>query len=308
MITLEQHIEDLIEHLKSLNYSKYTLKTLRNNLKLFTKYLEDNFNVTTPSELKISHLRARHRHLCQRKTCRGLPLKVRTLNKHIEGLRVFLNYLEENGYIISKLRSSVQYVKEPYFLPSTIMEHKQAKKFLGSIDTSTPTGYRDRTMFELLYTTGIRAGEFAGIDLKDVDLARHTAIVTGKGRKQRVVPIGKTALRYLETYIKAIRCFLLKDPVQEALFLNFDGGRLQAQTLAILAHRYSEKAKLNINLTPHVFRRSCATELIREGANMYHVKELLGHESLDTLKHYVKLTINDLKKTHAKCHPREKDS
>lgn len=308
MITLEQLTDEMIGYLKSLNYSKYTLKTIKHNLRSFTKYMKDNFNVTEVTELRIMHLKARHRHLCEKKTAKGLPLKVRTINKHIEGLRVFLKYLEKNGYITNKLLDSVQYLKEPSLLPGEIIEHKEARKFLDSIDTSTPAGYRDRTMFELFYTTGIRAGEFAGLNLKDVNLVHNTLIVTGKGRKQRVVPIGRTAMRYLQTYIKAVRCFLLKNRSEEALFLNKYGRRLQVQRIESITHKYEKKAKLKINLTPHVFRRSCATELIREGANMYHVKELLGHETLDTLKHYVKLTITDLKKTHAKCHPREKDS
>ena len=133
-------------------------------------------------------------------------------------------------------------------------------------------------------------------------------VVTGKGNKQRVVAIGKTALKYLESYVLAIRPYLLKRRSEKALFLTLRGGkRFKYRSLLKYVHSYAEGADLD-DVTPHTFRRSCTTELIRSGANMYHVKELLGHESLDTLVHYTKLTIIDLKKTHEKCHPREKDN
>ena len=129
----------------------------------------------------------------------------------------------------------------------------------------------------------------------------------GKGRKERIVPVGKTALRYLESYVKAVRPFLVRGKTDNALFLTAEGERLPYRRLLKIVHKYTDNMDLNVTVTPHTFRRSCTTELIRGNANIYHVKELLGHESLDTLKHYAKLNITDLKKTHARCHPREKD-
>jgi site-specific recombinase XerD len=161
-------------------------------------------------------------------------------------------------------------------------------------------------MLELLYSTGIRAGELLGLEVAHLDLKNSTAMVTGKGNKQRIVPIGKTALRYTQNYLTAVRPFMQRDKTEQALFLNADGKRLAYQALRRLIHRYAKDANIKINTTPHTFRRSCTTELLRANANMYHVKELLGHESLDTLKHYARLTINDLRATHKKCHPREK--
>ena len=158
----------------------------------------------------------------------------------------------------------------------------------------------------MLYSTGIRVSELLGLNVRDVDLDNATAVVLGKGNKQRVVPIGKTALRLLESYLKAVRPFLLKKSDEQALFLNHAGERMPYHTVRRIVQRQAEAAGLEIKVTPHTFRRSCTTELIRGGANLYHVKEILGHENLETLKHYTKLTIEDLKKTHAKCHPRER--
>jgi integrase/recombinase XerD len=132
------------------------------------------------------------------------------------------------------------------------------------------------------------------------------AQVFGKAKKERVAPIGKTELKTLETYVKAVRPFLLKTLETAALFIGYTGNRICYDTLREIVQFYADKAQIKENVTPHTFRRSCTTALVREG-NLYHLKELLRHESLDTLKHYTKLTITDLKKPHAKCHPREKD-
>ena len=113
---------------------------------------------------------------------------------------------------------------------------------------------------------------------------------------------------FLENYVRAcVRSCLRAIPAEPALFLDERASRLPYHTLRRLVHACAQRAGLDVNVTPHTFRRSCTTELLRGGADMYHVKELLGHESLDTLKHYARLTIPDLKKAHQRCHPRERD-
>jgi len=129
--------------------------------------------------------------------------------------------------------------------------------------------------------------------------------VFGKGSKERVVPIGRTALRWLESYLKAIRPNWQGNGQHKAVFLNRIGKPLNWQNLyKIVKQRCAVTGR---RISPRTFRRSCTIELIRNNANLYHVKDLLGHESIETLRPYTKLTIRDLKKTHAACHPREKD-
>ncbi len=115
-------------------------------------------------------------------------------------------------------------------------------------------------------------------------------------------------MRLLESYLRGIRPFLVPDANERALWLDAHGERLRYHTLWRCMHRQVGRLYLPVAVTPHTFRRRCTTELIRGGANLWHVKELLGHEHLDRLQHYAKLTITDLKKTHAKCHPRERES
>lgn len=300
--------EEYLEHLKSINYSERTLSEYSYRCFEFVNFLKEKCLVKTAPELRKAHLHFWQKHLAAQKTNKGLPLKPSTLNRKISNSRELLKFMAENAFIQNTLIKALHFIKEPKFLPMGVVEHRKIRKILAKVPTSTSIGYRDRAVLELLYTTGIRASELVRLNVESVNFDYATILVFGKGRKERVVPMGKTAMRCLETYVKAVRPFLLKNSQEQALFLNKMGTRMLYDTLRVLVHRYFDDTGIEINVTPHTFRRSCTTEMIKGGANLYHIKELLGHEKLDTLKHYIKLTINDLKKTHAKCHPRERDS
>lgn len=306
MTTLQDLLESYAEHLRALGMSANTVRSSLYNARSFLRWLSIHHQAHTADRLRRSMLDDWLKHLAAWRTTKGRPLKPGSINKHIECVRGFLKHLVRQGYVQAALVETLQYVKEPTTLPTSVLTHAQVKKLLRAIDTGTPEGYRDRTLLEVLYSTGIRVGELMALNVADVDYHNRTMIVTGKGDKQRVVPVGKTALRYLESYTKAVRSFLLRDPAEKALFLDHNGCRLKHHVIARRLARYADRARLDVHVTPHTFRRSCTTELIRSGANLYHVKELLGHESLDTVRHYAKLTIADLKATHAKCHPRER--
>ena len=306
MTRIERQVRKHLRRMRSLNYSPATERTCSFILLRFCRWLAAA-GVHAPDRLRGQHLDNWHDALTARLNGAGKPLKARSVNKEIEVVTGFLRFLMEAGLVPPALARRLKYVKEPHMLPGSVLTHTQARRLLDSVSTDTADGYRNRTMIELLYSSGIRSAELLGLDLGDLDLASRTAVVLGKGRKQRVVPYGATAAGFMETYIQVIRSHFLRDASETAMFLNSLGRRLPYYSLRRIVHACSEGAGLDINVTPHTFRRSCTTELLRSGANMYHVKELLGHESLDTLKHYARLTITDLKKTHAKCHPRERD-
>jgi len=297
---MRPHLSSYLEHGRGLNLSPYTLRAISYNVTGFLDWLAA-YRIAGPDQLRRAHLAAWLTHLQEHRTTRGLPLKPKSINKKIENVRGFLLHLADEGLIPPALAASVEYVKEPKLLPSSVMTHDQVRKLLRSVRTDGPAGYRDRALLELLYSTGIRAGEALGLDVAHIDVRNATVLVYGKGRKERVVPIGTTALRYTGSYLTAVRPFLALDRSEQAVFLDARGRRMPYHLFLRLVHKYAGACGIAVNVTPHTFRRSCTTELLRSGANMYHVKELLGHESLDTLKHYAKLTI-----THRKCHPRER--
>lgn len=306
MTTLWKLLEDYLAYRKSLNYSQRSLEEYRGDCGRFLKYLEEKRQIQVPTQLRNSHLIDWQKWLDSKRNHEGIPLHARTLNKNISSVRNFLMFLTKKGFVSTSLPETLKNVKEPSFLPLGALPHRKVREKLSKIDVSTPRGHQERTILEILYSTGIRASELCGIRLRDVDLANSMIKVTGKGNKERLVPIGRTAKRFLETHLKAVRIFLTEPESGDALFLNDWGTPMKRYTLLKLVHRHFE-GSAEFPVTPHTFRRSCATEMIRADANLYHVKELLGHETLATVKHYAKLTINDLRKTHKKCHPREKD-
>ena len=308
MTIIEQHISGYLRRLRSLNYSPSTLRTSKFILRWFRLWLADH-GVHSTDVLRGRHLDTWQEALSQRmSSASGKPLKPRAVNKKIEVVKGFLKYLVSVGAVSSALIERVQYVKEPKMLPGSVLTHAQACRLLKSVATDTPEGYRNRTMFELLYSSGMRVGELLGLDIGVLDIEGRTAIVMGKGRKERVVPFGATAAKILETYLKVIRPHFVTDTGEKALFLDAAGRRLPYYTFRRIVRACAENSGIDVHVTAHTFRRSCTTELLRGGANMYHVKELLGHESLETIKHYARLTITDLKRTHRKCHPRERDA
>lgn len=301
------HVAQYLERLTSLNYSPRSVQEEGYTLKRFGRWLEQNCQCVRPDSIRRQHLDGWQKHLCASVNAKGLPIAARTVNKHLTFTRSFLVYLAVRGCVTRGLVDVLERLRESQVLPRGVLTHAQVRRLMDGVDTSTPEGYRNRTILELLYTSGIRARELTGLAVGDLDLDQGTARVLGKGRKERVVPVGKTALRFLRGYITSVRPFLLRDQGMRALFVNAHGDRFSYRSLQHLFGKLHIPPDLKQRVTAHTFRRSCTTELIRGGANVYHVKDLLGHESLRTLKPYTQLTIMDLKKTHGKCHPRERD-
>ena len=248
----------------------------------------------------------KYRHYYQNRYKRCDSVSVQ--NKHLSSIKIFFRYLKETGYIVNDPTKSIQYAREPKRLPKTALTHNEVKKLLRQPDTHTLTGYRDRTLLELLYSTGIRKTELLNLKLQDIDYEEgYLRVNQGKGQKDRVTPIGKIACHYLETYIKGIRPMLIRSKTEQALFLGKRGQPLKRNGLSELIARYAKRIDTEKKITTHTFRRSCATGMIKNNANVMHVKDLLGHNSLETVQMYCNLSIVDLKEAHRKCHPREKD-
>jgi len=190
-----------------------------------------------------------------------------------------------------------------------ILTEKEMELFLNSIDTATGFGLRDRALFEMMYVTGMRIGEVCRLDVTHIDFSLNEVFIEkSKYRKDRIVPLGRMAKRFLEKWVKEVRVYFLKlvesDP--GALFLSEKGERMAASSI-----RYRLKRCLKIagitkqGITPHSLRHTCATHLLAGGADIRFVQELLGHESIETTVSYTKGVVEGLKKVHKMYHPRE---
>jgi integrase/recombinase XerD len=305
---LRNLLEEFLEHRKALKASVHTIAGLRSAGGLFLDFLEKSLEVKAADRLYKKHIGIYQKYMSEYITAKGYPLKASSINSRVKSTRAFLDWLFENDFITRRLSRDLQYVKISRFLPGSVLTHREVRKLIRQIDTSGPAGIRDRAVVEILYSTGVRIGELCSLEIRNVDLENSMMKVFGKGRRERMVPIGKTAVRWLKNYILGIRPFQQRTAKHtQTVFLNSRGKPLQQRSVREAIHRYSRKAAIETNVTPHTFRRSCTTEMLKNNANIYHVKELLGHKTLDTLRHYAKLNIADLKKTHTKYHPREKD-
>ncbi len=308
MNSLAAHLEEFLAHCASLNRSRHTVRMLRHGLGHTLRWLESAHGVTMPAQLTVQRLEGWSRHVAQRcSTLTGLPLKPTSVCKQLDSDRSFLKWLEKRGVIPAGLHDAIPQIKLPALLPTSVLPHADVVRLLGRVDSSSPTGIQLRAMLELLYSSGIRPDELLGLDTGNVDLPNRVARVFGKGQKERVVPFGNTARRFLESYLRGVRPLLVCEPATAAVWLDRNGRRMPYYTFRRKLVGLVRDLNLPDHITSYTFRRSCATELVRGGANLWHVKDLLGHEKLDTLKHYTKLTAVDLKKTHARYHPRERE-
>jgi len=304
---LEPFRDKYREHLTVLGYAQGTINGHIFSLNRFFRYLREN-NIQEIAAVTKDTVSDYQIHLYEEINFKGQPNSVSHQNNKLKAVKSLFRFLAENDYLVGDPAKDIAYAKEPQRLPRSILTQSEAKKVLHAPDTKTVLGYRDRTILEVLYSTGIRKEEINNILLTDVDYNEgYIRINCGKGKKDRVVPLGKIACRYLENYIKAVRPSLIRNPYNNHLFLSCKGNRLSKNMVWEIVKRSAKDAKLKKNISPHTFRHTCATLMLRNNANIRHIQELLGHASLDSTQVYAAVSITDLKAVHAKCHPREKD-
>ncbi len=298
--------EQYCQHLAVIRFAPGTIKRYGYFLSRFLVYLEEEgSDITAITKDAIQAYQAR---LYETVNRRGEPNSVFHQNNNLKAIKGFCRFLAENNYLMSDPARDVSYARTPRRLPRSILTGPEVKRVIYAPNTKTAIGYRDRAIIEVFYSTGIRRNELINLELADMDyLGGFVRVNSGKGNKDRVVPIGKIACRYVENYVKAVRPMLVKDPTDNHLFLTMGGRKISENRVWQLIKMYSKKSKVNKNITTHTFRHTCATLMLRNKANIRHIQELLGHSSLESTQVYTRVSIADLKDVHSRCHPREKD-
>jgi integrase/recombinase XerC len=180
-------------------------------------------------------------------------------------------------------------------------------RLLEGPDRARPLGLRDLAILEVLYSCGIRVSELAGLNLSSIDFDQRLVKVLGKGNKERIVPIGRKALRAIQDCVEAtlpLRKKTQRDPQDEPLFINFRGGRLTTRSIGRVVKKYASQCGLMTEITPHSLRHTFATHLLDGGADLRSVQELLGHVSLSTTQKYTHVSLEKLMEVYDKAHPR----
>jgi len=308
MDVIKELIEKYAQSKKIRNLSEATIKGDIRYLNKFFEYIDKEHSVTQIDRITRDIIYDYQVYQYEKLNKKGKPNSVAEQNNAIKPVKHFFKFLKEYDYLVSNPSSSIAYAKEPKRLPRGVLTQSEARKILHAPDTTCAIGYRDRTIMETLYTSGIRRSEVINIKLTDVDYNDGFLMVDqGKGKKDRIVPIGRIACRYIENYIKSVRQEFIRDPYNNYLFLSQKGNRLSKNMVWEIVKKYSKAGKIKKNVYPHTFRHSCATSMLKNRADIRSIQELLGHASLESTQVYTRITITDLKEIHKRCHPREKD-
>jgi integrase/recombinase XerD len=244
--------------------------------------------------------------LCRAPGKNGKMRGVRNQYQFTTLLKTFFAWLRTEGILSHDPAKALEYARLPQELPRQVLTPNEARKILEGIDTSTAHGYRDRTILEVFYATGIRCQELINLRVPDVNLEEELLRINdGKGKKDRVVPLSRIACRYIETYLKAVRPELANERSEDRLFLSWRGRSLHRYNLNKMVIARAKAAGLKKHITCHIWRHTCATHLLKNQANLRHVQEILGHACLSTTERYLHLNIDDLKAAHRRFHPRE---
>lgn len=229
-------------------------------------------------------------------------LAAATIARKLAAIKAFYRFMTAEGYMDANPAEVVEAGTKGIKLPRVLSED-EVVRLLNQPDITTAEGFRDRTMLEVLYATGMRVSELINLTLERVDLNMKYIIAFGKGSKERIVPLGSVAAEFLQQYLEKVRPKLTHAGTN-IVFLAFGGHELTRQRFWQIIRAYGRKANINKALTPHILRHSFATHLLDNGADLRSVQELLGHSDISTTQIYTHLTNKRLRDIYAKAHPR----
>jgi len=231
-----------------------------------------------------------------------------TTARKLATLRSFYKFLVKRNYLSSNPVVSVRTPKQEKKLPK-FMEYEQVRKLLDAVPTNNWLGARDRAILETLYSTGIRVSELVALNMDDVDFLGEVVHIRGKGKKERISPIGSSALQSIQHYMefRSRRAENNANFDNKVLFVNKHGQRLSTRSVRRKMDKYLTMAGLDPSISPHTLRHSFATHMLNNGADLRSVQELLGHQSLSTTQIYTHLGTSKLKEVYDSAHPREND-
>jgi integrase/recombinase XerD len=294
-----------LQEMKLLNRSPVTIKVTRYNLLIFARFLESE-KVSTIEQLTSDTMEEYQQELAFRLTGKGKLLAIRSQEKHLNNAKCFTKFLYEKDYLVVDPGARIKLPKQPRRLPRIILDNGEIKKLFKASDMQSNQGIRDRITLELLYDTGVRCAEVANIKTHDLDTQNgYLHVREGKGLKDRVVPISSRVCGLIRDYLLVVRPTFIQGKDEGFFILNRWGDKMSNHGIYFTVKRCVKEAGIKKNVTTHTFRHTCATHMLRNGAPIRHIQELLGHESLESTQIYTKVTINDLKAVHAKYHPGE---
>jgi len=301
-------VDDHAVWLAGTGYARTTVRSRRASLRHFALWAGER-GVTHPHQLTLSVLERYQQALTQVRLKDGRPLSWGAQSHVLGALRRFGQWLVRTHRLPANPAQELVLPRRPRHLPHAVLSAEEAERVLSQPDLKDPIGIRDRALMEVLYSTGIRRAEVLHLQLPDLDVGRGVLFIReGKGRKDRVVPIGDRALAWVDRYLRDVRPALVVPPDPNVLFLTRRGKALRENRLTELVHHYVQGAGLGKEGSCHLFRHTMATLLLENGADVREVQEMLGHSQLSTTALYTHVAIGRLKQVHSASHPAERST
>lgn len=319
--TLDQLKESYLQHLLLKGFTAFTLRQNEQMIRVFLNFLKVK-SITEIKKITLETLEEYKGYLNHCQNRKGKPFTISTVLTRLLAVKSFLKFLYKKNIIWRDITESWQMPKDKKALPSGIMTLKEIRLVLKQPKIRTVLGYRDRTILEILYSTGIRAGELTRLKVADVDLEKKLLRITlGKGNKGRVVPLNTPTCKFLARYLKKIRPKFQDKPRTSGnnwekraktgegiLFLTVYNGAFTQGGLTVIMKKYLKLAGITKKIQPcHGFRHSVATHLLEDGMDIRYVQAFLGHETIQTTQVYTHVEKQKLREMLKKYHPRERN-
>lgn len=285
------------------NYSDRTVENREDALRLFIGWAHER-GLTRPQEISKPILERYQRHLFLYRKANGEPLSTRSQHVRTTPLRALFKWLARQNHILYNPASDLELPRMERRLPRHVLNVREVETVLAVPDLATPIGIRDRAMLETLYSTGIRRMELINLHLHDIDAERGTLMVRqGKGKKDRMIPIGVRALAWIDKYRDDVRPDLACGTDDGTLFLTTLGEAFVPNRMTQLVRNYVDGAGIGKRGSCHLFRHSMATLMLENGADIRFIQAMLGHAELSTTQIYTQVSIRMLKQIHTATHP-----
>jgi len=291
------------EWIEAQGFAPGSVKDHRQKLQGFLEFL-DGSDPLEADKKKLSAYQSHLFELISKKT--GKKLSCNSQINRLTVLKNFYRFLHQTGRIARNPAEIIVLPRHPKLIPPVLLKGSEMKKLLETPDLGNPLGFRDRTIMEVFFATGMRLTELTSSAVEDLNFEESLIhIKHGKGQKQRLVPMGEAAKNWLQEYLQNVRPILAKKSDTQAVFLNRFARRIDKNGWQKKLTEYVKAAGIRKSFTTHCFRHQLATSMLERGADTRHIQEILGHETLKTTQRYLHVVKAELKRIHAKSHPRE---